>query len=478
MGKNIKKFLHSKMFILLLVIMLILSVGIIGTYAWFTWSSQDNTTLTMKIGEIADITFTNGNDINTSLTPVFNYYDGEKTTFSVKNMSLDPNVIVHSITLNIESLPNELKNESLKYKLVGDNNYVIEGDFSEVSETSSIVLAEDIGLNSGETNYTFYLYIDGNIENNSNMIDKIFKGNISATAEALESTPLSDFTYSIGTFDFNDTTITIPEGNVLLSDYIGTDSIVKVPSTYVIDGTEYTSMVYGTDLIDTNVYERVSGTFSNDTNITEVYFGNNVTFGIIETSSDPTKFKLNNARFLFSRCSSLTKVEGLTNITNMGYTFEYCASLKIGPIIPNTVKELVATFDNCTSLESTSLIPIGVETLQSTFSGCSSLANVPVIPNTVTNMQGTFTNCSSLKKVPIIPNGVTNLTGTFFNCTSLTEAPAIPSSVTTMTMTFQKCTNLTGTIDILSSDCCNSFSIEYDTSLKNVLFKLMNLFKT
>ena len=86
MKEKINKFIHSKNFIIILILLLISLVGIVGTYAWFTWSSTENTSLTLTIGKLADVTFDNGNDINiTNLAPVFNYTDGEKTTFSINN---------------------------------------------------------------------------------------------------------------------------------------------------------------------------------------------------------------------------------------------------------------------------------------------------------------------------------------------------------------------------------------------------------
>ena len=67
----------DKRFMLFGVILLLMSlVGSLGTYAWFTWKSTSNTSLTMTIGKLADIIFTSGNSISTStLSPVYNYTD-------------------------------------------------------------------------------------------------------------------------------------------------------------------------------------------------------------------------------------------------------------------------------------------------------------------------------------------------------------------------------------------------------------------
>ena len=76
-----KKFMYIGIFILLISL-----VSSAGTYAWFTWKSSSNTNVTLSIGNLADVTFTSGPDINISnLAPVYNYTDGVSTTFTVRN---------------------------------------------------------------------------------------------------------------------------------------------------------------------------------------------------------------------------------------------------------------------------------------------------------------------------------------------------------------------------------------------------------
>ena len=48
-----KKFMYIGIFILLISL-----VGSAGTYAWFTWISPSNTSVTLSIGNLADVTFT------------------------------------------------------------------------------------------------------------------------------------------------------------------------------------------------------------------------------------------------------------------------------------------------------------------------------------------------------------------------------------------------------------------------------------
>ena len=190
MSEKIKNFIHSKTFLIILIIVLILSVITAGVYAWLTWSSSNKTNLTMRIGKIADVTFPSGPEINTSsLTPVFNYTDGEKITFSIYNKSTTSATINYKVVFNITTLPDALKDESFKYVLVkvdtssaSNDKVVKEGTLKDYSSGSSITLVEDT-LTDITADYAFYVYIDANIESSNDMVGKTFVGNITVSAE-------------------------------------------------------------------------------------------------------------------------------------------------------------------------------------------------------------------------------------------------------------------------------------------------------
>lgn len=183
MKNKINKFIHSKYLLISLIVLLILLVMATGTYAWFTWRSTNNTSLTMNIGKLADVTFNSGNDISTtSLAPVFNYTDGEKTTFSINNKDTTGASLDYNINLNITSIASELKSSDLKYVLLKDNTIVKEGNFSTMVVGANTIYSNSIS-SSGTTNFTFYLYIDGNSENNLNMMNKSLVGSIVVEAQ-------------------------------------------------------------------------------------------------------------------------------------------------------------------------------------------------------------------------------------------------------------------------------------------------------
>lgn len=173
-----KKYMIIGIFILMIAL-----VGSVGTYAWFTWKSTSNTSLTMSIGKLADVIFTSGNDISTStLSPVYNYTDGEVTTFSINNKDTSGTAISYNVKLNITSIATELKSTSLKYVLLKNNTIVQEGDFSTIGTGSTTIYSSSIS-SSGTTDFKFYLYIDANIENNLSMMNKTLSGTLIVEAQ-------------------------------------------------------------------------------------------------------------------------------------------------------------------------------------------------------------------------------------------------------------------------------------------------------
>ena len=216
-----KKYMVVGIFVLLISL-----VGSIGTYAWFTWSSTNNTSLTMSIGELADVSFSSDNDISTNaLAPVFNYTDGERTTFTIRNKS--DSELKYKVLLNITSIDEELKSSNLKYKLLNGNNVLVEGDFSNITSNSSITLYEST-LTKGNISFIFCLYIDGNEENDLNMMDKNITGNI--TIEANAGTNLAEHITNLYTSatktpkTVNSVTYNLAPSEFLMNDRLGSMS--------------------------------------------------------------------------------------------------------------------------------------------------------------------------------------------------------------------------------------------------------------
>lgn len=223
MKNIINKFIHSKYLLISLIVLLILLVMATGTYAWFTWRSTSNTSLTMNIGKLADVTFNSGNDISTStLAPVYNYTDGEKTTFSINNKDTTGASLDYNIKLNITSIASELKSSDLKYVLLKDNTIVKEGNFSTMVVGANTIYSNSIS-SSGTTNFAFYLYIDGNSENNLNMMNKSLVGTITVEGNEVIGETLSSYIENL----MADGDITTVTNNGINYDYNTVNSLMN-----------------------------------------------------------------------------------------------------------------------------------------------------------------------------------------------------------------------------------------------------------
>ena len=183
--------MKEKKIIIITSIIAIILVVAISTYALFTWTSP-NTTLTLEVGELTDVIFQEGNDINaTNIGPVLDYNDGEITEFTIINRSEDEPTL--SIYLNITNISDNLKEESFKYILqtsTDGSNYTTykEGNFTTAS-TGKFYITQDEVLPSNTTYYKFIIYIDGNMENPTSMMNNNLTAtlNVEATTIGLAS---------------------------------------------------------------------------------------------------------------------------------------------------------------------------------------------------------------------------------------------------------------------------------------------------
>lgn len=221
MKDKIDRFVHSRYLLILLIIILVLLVIITGTYAWFTWRSTSNTSLTMNVGKFADVIFNTGNDITTNtLAPVYNYTDGEVTTFSINNRGSSGTDLAYLVKLNVTSIANELKSTNLKYVLLKDDTIVKEGNFSTLT-TGSFLLYSGVSSSNSITNFKFYLYIDGNYENSLSMMNKKIVGTLT-----VEGSSGLSFANKISKL-YNDATKTAVSNNSSSYEYDTTNFLMK-----------------------------------------------------------------------------------------------------------------------------------------------------------------------------------------------------------------------------------------------------------
>jgi len=175
------------------------------------------------------------------------------------------------------------------------------------------------------------------------------------------------------------------------------------------------------------------------------------------------------------------KLKNIKNITNMKNMFSGCSSLThlLGLSMINTsrVTNMYGMFHKCSSLGKLKDISefdiSNVTDISGMFSECTSLVEIGDISkwdtSNITNMNGLFGNCSLLKALPDISRWDTSkvnfLNACFFNCSSLEELPDISkwdvSNVTNLSHIFQSCTSLKSLPDLSKWNPKNLDNIEY-----------------
>ena len=461
-----KKFMYIGIFILLISL-----VSSAGTYAWFTWISPSNTSVTLSIGNLADVTFTSGPDINiTNLAPVYNYTDGVSTTFTVRNAN-STDSLLYKVKLEITSIANELKDESFKYTLLKDNKVVKTGNLKDAVNGNTLILNTS-SLDKGSTSspkistFKLYFWIDGNIENNFNMMNKSLVGkidvgvetnvitntesNISSTSKFLNTeVPRQNIT-TLKVVDNLD----IPEGATVVDVSKNNDNTIKMWYNEADANGNYDITIGSNNTIYANP-SSTSGLFSNLTNVTSIDLSNMDTSGMTNMSN------------MFSDNTSLTNITfgdnfNTANVINMSGMFKNCTILK-------TID--LSSFDTSNAT-----------IMASMFMNCQGLQNLDLKSfntSNVTNMLYMFYNCSSLTSLDLSSFNTSNverMDAMFYNCSSLTSLDLSnfnTSKITDMTYMFNRCKSLTN-INLSSFDTSNVSSL-YDAFAGLTSLKVLDL---
>ena len=497
-----KKFMYIGIFILLISL-----VSSAGTYAWFTWISPSNTSVTLSIGNLADVTFTSGPDINISnLAPVYNYTDGVSTTFVMKNNSTTNN-LNYGIKLDVTSISNELKSESFKYTLLKDNKVIKTGNLKDAVNGNPLILntsSLDKGSTSSPKTSTFKLYfwLDGNMENNSNMMNKSLVGKIDVGVETnvLTNTESSISSTSkflntevprqnIKTLKYVDN-LNIPEGATVVDVSKNGDNTIKMWYNEADANGNYDITIGSNNII----YANPSGSnlFSNLTNVTSIDLSNIDTSGVTSMEA------------MFLSDTSLTDITfgenfNTSNVTNMNGMFKGCellTSLDLSSFDTSSVQTLGigwgngGMFQDCknlTSLDLSNFNTSNVTNMSWLFLNCESLTDINFGDNfntsNVTNMRSMFQGCKNLTSLDLSSfdtSKVTDLANMFKDCSGLLVLNLSnfnTSNVSKMFNMFEGCTNLQS-VDLSNFKPQNSVEIAFMFSgCKNITGISLNDFK-
>ena len=489
--KNIKEIMSKRYIQIGILIVLISLVCLMGTYAWFTWISPSNTNVTLSIGNLADVTFTSGPDINISnLSPVYNYTDGVSTTFTVRNTN-STDSLLYKVKLEITSIANELKDETFKYTLVKDNKVVKTGNLKDAINGNTLILNTS-SLDKGSTSrpkistFKLYFWLDGNMENNSNMMNKSLVGKIDVGVETnvltnAESSISSTSKFlntevprqNIKTLKYVDN-LNIPEGATVVDVSKNGDNTIKmwyneadangnyditIGSNNIIYANPSSSGLFSNltnvtsiDLsnLDTSGMTSMKGMFSGNTSLTDIIFGDNF---------DTSNVTIMNG--VFRDCNSLASTDlssfNTSSVTDMNYMFAECSSLTtldLSNFDTSNTTSFQHMFDNCSNLTTLNLSNFdtsNVTHMNYMFYKCSKLTNLDLSSFNTSNVieMGTmFGDCTSLKTLNLSnfdTSSVISFRETFYNCSSLESLDLSnfnTSSATNMSKMFAGCKNI------------------------------------
>ena len=183
----------AKKFMLFGLIVLVITIAVSSTYAYYVWTTSDSDTTKIVAGVgSATVTFDGGSDINASLRPVSDKSKGIVKEIKVK---ADTTGLTFNMYLDITSIATELKDVSFRYEFYKGTTKVKEGNFSDTylnsnttdcstNSTKHITLLTNESISTSNTNYTLYIWIDGaNYVNPSTMMGKKFNFKLHADGE-------------------------------------------------------------------------------------------------------------------------------------------------------------------------------------------------------------------------------------------------------------------------------------------------------
>lgn len=162
------------------VISLTVILGLV-TYAWFKWRTSNEQAVNINLTASSTVTFSGGTDISGTLEPVFDKSEGV-----IKNIRVISNLSGNTLNLylQINTLPTELQDVSFKWAIYKNSALVNDSDFSTYAAGDSILLVNNSTINTNSYDeYTLYLWIDANYNNDPSMSGKAVDFDLYATCE-------------------------------------------------------------------------------------------------------------------------------------------------------------------------------------------------------------------------------------------------------------------------------------------------------
>ena len=169
------------------LIMLVL-IGVISgsTYAFFSASTNPNNSNNLNSGgSKIEIIYTGGTEITGPINLTADKTGGLNTTVHIRRTA-ESEPVKAIIYLNIETLTNTLAVDGFVWEIYGVKSgtqvYSRTGTFKNAEENSEIVLVENYQVDTVDTDFTIYIWLDGNKVSNE-VLGAEFSGYIGARSE-------------------------------------------------------------------------------------------------------------------------------------------------------------------------------------------------------------------------------------------------------------------------------------------------------
>ena len=178
---------NKSKFIIIISIFIVL-IGLLSTFAYFTWKSTNNDISFTVNGTIVELN--DGKDITgANLMPTLKYTSTGNINKPIKIRLKEETTDTVTVTMNlkINTIDAGLKDASFKYTLVNGSTIIKEGNFASATNGSTITLATLTNtsttnkLTTTASTYNLYIWIDGTMDNPSTMMNKSFDFSLDIT---------------------------------------------------------------------------------------------------------------------------------------------------------------------------------------------------------------------------------------------------------------------------------------------------------
>ena len=174
----------DKVSLLIISLIVIASIIIVGTYAWFTWRSKE-TALVLVVGDIDNVQVTlKPYKIDSKIIPVLTYEDEDYVNVSVTSSLSSSKKI--KLYYHINNIDSELASEEFKYTITKSTNggttynEYLTGNFLGVKNNDDFYIMEEEVSKSNQPLYRVYLWLNESGSDQSSFQGKSFSGELRA----------------------------------------------------------------------------------------------------------------------------------------------------------------------------------------------------------------------------------------------------------------------------------------------------------